>query len=225
MASKNDAVFDFAAQVVGKEVVDRAGRDVEDIRRELVKRVSDYVDAFYTEMLFEGSFSGSTGLPLYSKHWKDLAGETIYRKGHDRYLEDSGELMDNLLARSPLQDFGKPTVGFSGGQREGGAPIFIDRAGRPQYAAGSGKRGFAKFSDLKGLSFTLTVEAFPRLRGQNVDNAIRRMTSGFDTLKLSMFERGRKHQPARPLVRPFLAWYATTGLELQIQKITSGRSK
>lgn len=225
MAGNNDAVFDFAAHVISQEVVSHASKDVEDLRRELVKKISDYVEAFYTEMLFEGSFSGAVGLPLYATKWPSLSADTIYRKGHGRFLEDSGDLLDNLLARSPLHDFGHPTVGFTRGQRAEGAPIFIDRAGRPQYAAGSGRHGFAKFSELVGLNFSLTVEAFPKVRGEPVDRVIRRMTDGFDTLKLSMFERGRTHQPARPLVRPFLEWYATIGLEQQINKIMSGSSR
>ena len=223
MTGKNDAVFEFAAQVVGKEVVERAGKDVETIRRELVVKVRDYVDAFYTEMLFEGNLSGAIGRPLYSKKWPELAADTVYKKGHSTFLEESGDFVDNLLGRSPLQDLGEPIVRFTGRQREKGAPIFIDRAGRPQYAPGSGKRGFAKFSDLVNLSFSLEVEAFPELKGANADSLIQRMTDGYDTLKLSMFERGRKHQPARPLVRPFLQWYATEGLRLQIDKIVSGK--
>lgn len=210
MADPNTAVFDFANTVINQEVVKKASQNADNLRRRIAREASRFVEDFYREMLY-----GPEGLQKYSKVYDKIAPlstETIYRKGHGRYYEQSGDLIDELLSRDPLADLGKPQVRFEGGQRTEGAAVFIDRAGRAQYAAGSGKRGFAPGSALRNLAFSIVINIFPQVRGQDYDKAILRMTSGFNTLKLSYGEFGTKRQPARPLVRPFLQWYSTTGL-------------
>lgn len=216
MASQNDNVFNFAHQVIGQEVVRKASGSADQLRRELHRELTKFVDDFYREMLY-----GKDGLQKYSSIYDKVAPlSTDYSSRKPRgagYYENSGDLIDELLDRNALEDLGKPSVRFAGGQRDGSAAVFIDRAGRAQYAAGSGRRGFARSSDLTGLAFSINIDLFPKVEGKDFHQVIRRMSSGFNTLKLSMGEFGnKKAQPARPLVRPFLKWYSTVGLKMKL---------
>lgn len=215
MASQNDNVFNFAHQVIGQEVVRKASGSADQLRRELHRELSKFVDDFYHAM-----FLGANGRKKYSAlydKFAPLSPDYSARKPMKAgYYENSGDLIDELLARKPLDDLGKPQVRFTGSQRDGSASVFIDRAGRAQYAAGSGRRGFAKSIDLRGLAFSLEIDLFSEVKGKDFHQVIRRMSSGINTLKLSMGEFGNSKQPARPLVRPFLKWYSTVGLKQRL---------
>lgn len=229
--NSNYAVFQYANQVISEEIINKAKVSADRVYREVQKEIRIHVEETYREMLgvsTRGIAKGNMGIPFFQKRWADLdpwylqSQKGITGKNQD-YYKLSGDLMDTLLSQSPLEDFGEPEVRYSTGQ---GSKIRFDSRGRPQYAKGSGKRGFAPYSILNDLNFQIEVDAFPALKRKGYRSAMTKMVSGHNLMKMMIFEFGRnggKDQPARPLVRPFLKWYATKGVFWKIQEILAGK--
>lgn len=218
--SSNNSVFDQAMQTIDTKMMEEAYEDADNFRQRLERAVTEFSDDTYRTL---------TARPMIdtfaqAMDWAPLSWATVRKTGEeflqgDTFINHPGqELLSAIARRNPSRDFGKPRVRYDQGQSSGN--IRIDSAGRPQYRAGSGKRGFAPRSALRGMHFDLVVELFPHLDGMTGDDAILKMTTGHNTLKLSVFESGRRgkggsafgSQPARPFIKPFLQWYRTTAL-------------
>lgn len=236
MAGKNDAVFDFANEVVFDTVIQAAGRSAEDFRRELLKFLTDFMKSFYSELVVEniGNSDGPSGLMSGSSYyapWNRLSeayyDQKIRNNRSTGFYENTGKLKQHLLGRDAIKDFGKPKVTMNAEGKGVASNVFIDRAGRPQYRKGSGKRGFAAFSSaFAEIQFILEVQMFPKMQGKNLKSVFNIFPMQDNIrYKLAVNEFGRTkmagkavNHPARPLLRPFLDWYGSTNLRLSLSE-------
>lgn len=221
----NSAVFEVANDVLSEAVVDSFGESVENFRRELTRFLSDYSTRTFGifgnyHFDLDGSVASSAGYPG-SQLWAPLK-EGYYdrkiREGHATgFYERTGSLRSQIQGANAVNAFGRPRVlvGVSG--RTLNDNVYLDRAGRPQWRRGSGRRGFARYTEaFRDLAVSLTLDLFPLAQGKKTDQLIDRTVGGFDAFKWTLLEYGKHHQPARPALIPFLEWYSTTNLRASL---------
>lgn len=230
MADQNDAVFDSVLHSFQERVTNTYDLTVEQIRKRLERRVRDYSRNAYLYMI-------NVTLEEEAEEYDPLEFDYAARKanlpgGDLGFYRYKGGLVSELLSRNPSQDWGRPFVSYTegvGGKLKTG--YRLNAAGRPIHSRNKMARGARTHAARKGqfaspreafrsMETSLQVELFPELKGKSIHEAILRMTSGFNTLKASMFEFGTKdqsRQPKRPLVKPFLDWYAGDMLRYELE--------
>ncbi|MCG7628995.1 hypothetical protein MHM88_14380 [Epibacterium sp. MM17-32] len=227
MADKNDAVFASALHTIRERVTDTYDLSVEQIRKRLERRIRDYSRNAYLYMVNVTLEDEAEGYPFLDPDYE--ARKANLPGGDPGFYRHKGGLVSELLSRNPSRDWGRPFVAYTEGA--GGAlksGFRLNSAGRPVHSRNKLARGTRIRSARKGqfastreafssLETSLRVELFPELKGKSTHEAIRRMTSGFNTLKASMFEFGNRKQPKRPLVKPFLDWYAGDMLRYELE--------
>ncbi len=227
MADQNDAVFNSVLHTFQEKVTNAYDLTVEQIRKRLERRVRDYSRNAYLYMI-------NVTLEEEAEEYPALSDDYAARKanlpsGDPGFYRYKGGLVSELLSRNPSQDWGRPFVSYTegiGGKLKAG--YRLNAAGRPIHSRSKQARGTRTHAARKGqfaspreafrsMETSLRVELFPDLKGRTIHEAIRRMTTGFNTLKASMFEFGNKKQPKRPLVKPFLDWYAGDMLRYELE--------
>lgn len=172
----------------------------------------------------------------WAAHKTDDRGNSAYldkkaAQGFDTpgFYRRTGALSRAMGARSGNSDFGaaEVTVGISG-KGINTAKYKLDSQGRPRYIKGSrdlAGRGiggrFAGMSAFSSLVFTIEMQLFTRVEGNVTQGQLEELYGGEPFgVKMLVGEFGRtggkgRAQPARPLIRPFLHWYATTNFRNQ----------
>jgi hypothetical protein len=234
MADRNDAVFRLAEKVIINAVSDEGSRQTNHHALGMQKFVKTYNDQLYTEMARTGVLLADStprilldGNP-YGKPWAPLSTGYQDRKasqGYDTpgFYRRKGELAQDLYARSSSRDFGRAEVTVeTKGAGINSSKYKIDSSGRPRFLkgakdlAGRGIGGrFAPMSAFRSLVFRIEMQLFTKLTDNITPGMMKNLYPSAIGKKLGPGEFGRssgkgRNQPARPLLRPFLYWYATT---------------
>lgn len=224
MADPNQQVFNLANEVLSEAVVETAGRSVDDFRRELQAFLSDYMGRFYPQMFKQLDEVYRSIYPSAGEYYRIQ--KLMLGGDPEKFYGLTGDLQRYLLARDPNEDFGNPKVKFTARGERLSDLVYIDRGGRPQYRAGSGRRGFAPYSvAFSRLVFSLEVDMFSKIRGRSFQQIFNIYEDPEQRMKFAVGEFGRRKagnhtqaQPPRPLLRPFINWYGTTNLRNSVQE-------
>jgi len=218
MADPNKAVFDFALQVFSDVVVDTAGTSAEQFRRRVISFLDDYMEGLYPAMFHQLD-------TIYTNRYDPLSQDYEDRKarlgrGLPDFLRFRGELEDYLLNRNAKRDFGTPKAIFTTQGQGVSKGVTITPQGRARSIRTG--RFVSNREAFSSLVFTVEIQMFPRIQGDNYEAAFDRYAKK-QRVKFAVFEFGRKYrggkvsyQPPRPLLRAFLPWYATTNLRTSI---------
>ena len=225
MTDTNAAAFDAAKLVFTGAVTEAAGLSAAEFQQQLLRFLNQNFVPDTFRVLEQKAFGkeglGSVNL-AFGPTWKHLAWDYVDRKLAQDYSQDfyerKGDLRAAISSLKARELYGPARVG-TGVEGSGlRSDVFIDRAGRPQYRRGSGRSGFAAYKDaFENFVISLGIDVFPGARNKTADALIRQASSGYDTLKWSILEHGKRHQPARPLIVPFLKWYSTVNLRAKIK--------
>jgi phage gpG-like protein len=218
-SNPNDKVFVELGHQIGIALTQQLDASLHKQKQTLRQFLDRYASAFFQSLVRHNLGDG----PSYpgAPKWGPLAGpyqDSKYSAGYrEGFYERTGSLESALLGQSAIQRFGRPEITTKAeGSLRNSKHIFIDRAGRPQWRRSSGRRGFAPYVEaFSSLELIRTIKIFPKAQGKNPTDLLGAGTTGWAT-KLAILEGGRTRpnkMPARPLLRPFMNWYATKNLE------------
>lgn len=218
MADPNKAVFDTANQVFGNAVIETAGNAAEQFRRRVVDFLDDYMEGLYPAMFHQLDSVYQNAYPPLSVEYEDR--KARLGRSLPEFLRFRGGLEEYLLSRSAKRDFGAARAQFTSEGKGLSKGIVVSPNGRARSAKTG--RFVSNREAFSSVVFTVEIQMFPRIQGQNYETVFNRYAKK-QREKFAVFEFGRKHQggkvayqPARPLLRAFLPWYATTNLRTSI---------
>lgn len=236
--SEGDKLWNLVLQTISQKIHSTTDRRVILLAGEIKKQIDDLLQRnFYSEVIQNLDRSPWNA---YSKRYARK--QKVYAPHPKSWMKYSGDMVEELLGRNPLEDFGTSQVEIVAKRGSKLAPgVQLDSRGRPQYTAGArpqGVRGgYVSFADaFLDSERSIRIKIWPGKTGANLldslpddpSQAIRFGDMKDSTYKraglrtrLGRFEFGSsdKRQAARPVLRLTMLKFRTQTVPKLINEI------